>query len=100
MKSNIEKLSYTFLTIGFSLDHVTTYIGLNICGIFESNYIVSSLMKFGLWFYIDSLLCLSLIYITRLFIKKYIEYKFIICFPLISGLIRLLAGFINLTLII
>lgn len=100
MKRNIEQISYYFLTIGFSLDHLTTKTGITNYGMFEANHIVSSLMELGLWFYIDSLFCISIIYITHLFLKKYMQFKLIICFPFISGLFRLFAGFINLLILI
>jgi hypothetical protein len=96
----MEGVTYLILVIGLTFDHLTTNIGIADHNLYESNYFARTLMEFGIWGYVDILLCIIFIYATyqsyRILLDK--KHNFMFFFPLISGVIRILVGVQNLTL--
>jgi hypothetical protein len=95
-----EFTSYLFLVLGITLDQISTKIGLSNYNLLESNYITARLIDFGLWGYFDFLICTMFIAITYVSYRAFPEEKnkIVFAFPLITGVIRLLAGIMNLRL--
>lgn len=98
--SNFENFTYLFLILGFFVDHISTTIGINYYNLYETNFIVRELLKYGLWGAVDLLICLLLILSIKLFVVKFQSFKFIIIVPFFAGILRLMVGFSNIILIL
>lgn len=96
----IEIFSYTLLITGVIFDHITTSTGINQFDLLEANSMTRILMNNGYWGYTDILLSVILIFVIyksyRVILIK--ENKFMFIFPIISGIIRLIAGTWNILL--
>ena len=92
-----EFASYLFLLLGITLDQISTKIGLSRYNLLETNYITSKLIDFGLWGYLDFLLCIIFIAVTYVSYRVFPEEKnkIVFAFPLVTGVIRLFAGILN-----
>lgn len=97
---NLEFLTYFSLASGFILDHVTTIFGINYYQVYETNSIVINLLDLGLWSIVDSIICISLIMLLKISINKHESLKFLLFLPLLAGIIRLMIGFSNLSLLL
>ena len=99
---NFDKLKYatfSFYSLSIVIDHITTNIGIS-NGLVESNTVTHYLIEAGLWSFFDLAICMCLVLATHIFIVyTRSEYKFVLFFPLITGVIRLLAGMWNISLI-
>lgn len=100
--SRFEISAYIMLVIGVIGDHFSTGIALTRENIYESNSIVLRFMQNGLWVPIDVTLIvfsvLSTYFLIRVLKKPLAQYLLI--FPVLTGLIRLLVTFWNISLII
>jgi hypothetical protein len=95
----VEIITYYLLIGGLALDHITTFMGLEYYNLYETNLIVRKLIEMGIWSYIDVFVCVSLIILLRLSLKRSNKYKEIIFLPFFSGIIRILVGISNLFII-
>ena len=96
----IEWVSYLILIIGFTVDHITTKVGMANHKLYESNMIARTLIELGIWGYVDIVICAIFIYVTyqsyRLLLQR--EHNYMFYFPLVSGLLRIMVGIQNISL--
>jgi hypothetical protein len=100
--TRFEVGAYAMLIIGVIGDHLSTGIALASRNCYESNPIALGLMQNGLWVSVDVILILSSVLVTyllsRLFVKPLAQYLLI--FPILTGLIRLVISFWNISLLV
>ena len=98
--NRIEQFSYLVLMVGTAFDQITTKIGLSKYGLCEANALTLSLMNKGIWTAVDILICFVFIVVLHQSYRIVLEKKsnFLFVFPVISGLVRLSAGFMNMSL--
>jgi hypothetical protein len=96
------KLAYIVSLIGFSIDQISTRIGLTFPNVFERNQATVRLLNSGTWLYVDFFLALFTILVSHMVISNwgFKHRKFIALFPLTFGALKLLTGFLNLNLIV
>jgi hypothetical protein len=96
------KLAYIVSLIGFSIDQISTRIGLTFPNVFERNQATVRLLNSGTWLYVDFLLALFTILVSHMVISNwgFKHRKFIALFPLTFGALKLLTGLLNLNLIV
>lgn len=99
---NLEVFSYIILVMGTLGDHVSTVVTLARPYIYESNPVIVKLMARGLWLPLDIALIALGIAVPYLLIRvtKRQEFKALLAYPLVHGLIRLGACLWNFSLII
>jgi hypothetical protein len=99
--SRFEVSAYLMLVIGVFGDHLSTGLALANGNTYESNLISLNLMQNGLWFSTDAILILISVlatyFLSRLLTKPFARYLLI--FPILTGLIRLVVSFWNFSLI-
>jgi uncharacterized membrane protein len=102
LEDKLKYITFSIYGLGVIVDHVTTVIGIKYFGLIESNKITGYLIENGVWAYIDITLCIFFVMIINFLCAKHghDEFKFILCFPLLSGFIRIFAGMWNIFLII
>ena len=89
---SFEKIAYFFMFSGIVGDQITTRLGIVQMGIYEANPVVDWLLSNNLWFFVDLLLFIIIISLTKLSIK-YLDNKYkgsIVLSPLIIGIVRLI----------
>ena len=96
----IEKITYLLLIGGFSLDHITTIIGIHYYSLYETNFIVRNLIDAGLWGITDLFICSILIIVLRKVMDRDNSLQFLLLLPMVSGILRLFVGLSNLFLIL
>ena len=96
-----EFASYLFLLLGVTIDQISTKVGISSYNLFEFNLISARLIELGVWGYTDTFICIMFIAITFLSYRLILEekQKIVFAFPLITGIIRLLVGILNFTLL-
>ena len=99
--ANLRYATFSFYSLAVLVDHLTTNIGINHYGLAESNAFTLSLIEKGVWSYIDFTMVICTVAATH-YLLKYtrVEEKVALFFPLITGVIRFLAGIMNIILII
>ena len=91
-----EVFCYIMLTLGVSLDHISTEIGLRNLNIYETNPFVLMLMRNNVWWALDITLIISFCICTHYIIKVYYPTKqWLVILPLIAGLFRFSVGIYN-----
>lgn len=97
-----EVSAYLLLIAGVAGDHLSTVIGLNRENVYESNPITAMLIQKGLWVTTDFALIVITVAITYFLLrmKENPMAKFMLIYPSLAGLIRLVVMFSNLSLII
>jgi len=95
------KLAYIVSLIGFSIDQISTRIGLTFPNVFERNQATVQLLNSGTWLYVDFFLALFTILVSHMVISRwgFKHRKFVALFPLTFGALKLLTGLLNLNLI-
>lgn len=96
----IEKITYSLLIGGFSLDHITTIIGINYFQLYETNPLVNSLINAGLWSVTDFAICVMFIFLLRKLVERDSRLQIVLLLPLFSGVLRIFVGISNLVLIL
>jgi hypothetical protein len=96
--NRVDSLTYLALLIGLTIDHITTYIGINYFNLYEANAIARSLMNLGIWSYVDIIICLIFIKSLQFIVSRYKEGKILLIFPLLTGILRIMVGISNLLL--
>jgi len=92
---------FSFYGLSIMLDHLTTRIGISRIDLVESNPLTLLLMERGAWLYVDAAIFVGLIYTTHhLMGRSRNENKLFLLFPLVTGIVRLVAGVSNLMLFI
>lgn len=89
------------LILGVLSDWISTTMGLN-AGLSESNLFASSLMEMGLWIPADLILaffCILVPYACNRYVKNG-DNRALYAFPLLAGLVRLVASLWNLSLLL
>jgi hypothetical protein len=96
------KFAYLISLIGFSIDQISTRIGLTFPHIFEKNPVTLQLLNAGTWLYIDFFFALFTIIVSHIVMLKwgFKHRKFIALFPLTFGALKLLTGLHNINLIV
>jgi hypothetical protein len=96
------KLAYLVSLIGFSIDQISTRMGLTFPNVFERNQTTVRFLNSGTWLYVDFFLALFTILVSHLVISKwgFKHRNLIALFPLTFGALKLLTGFLNLNLIV
>ncbi len=92
-----EIIVYLTAILGMVGDQTSTRLGLMFLNVFESNPFVAFLMSRGLWLPFD-LLMLTISIVLPLFLGRIVSFKgksAILTFPLIFGVIRILATVSN-----
>lgn len=100
--ANIEGIAYKLVTVGITLDHLSTRIGLLNPMIREFNKYTVHLAQNNLWLLFDVFMLSAAIAIPALFIRKtrLDGRKVMLLFPLLFGAARLGAALHNFALII
>jgi hypothetical protein len=100
--TRLEVGAYLLLVVGVAGDHLSTTVGLARKNLIESNPIALSLMQSGLWTNTDVALIFVTIAMTYflLRIRENPVAKYMLIYPSLAGLIRLVVTLSNLTLII
>ena len=94
-----EAFSYIMLTLGISLDHISTEIGLRNPNIYETNPLALMLMKNNVWWAFDITLIISFCICTHYIIKVYYPKKqWLVFLPLLTGVFRFSIGIYNILL--
>jgi len=94
-----EILSYSILTLGICLDHISTEIGLRNPNIYETNPLALFLMTNNIWWAFDLVLIASFCVCTHYIIKFfYPNRQMILVFPIFTGLVRFSIGIYNILL--
>jgi hypothetical protein len=96
------KFSYLLSFIGVLLDQLSTRFGLKNPNIIEMNNYAVIMMDYGIWIIIDLLAVIITILLTHFLIKCCnFKYRQIIAFfPFTFGVLKLVTGFLNISLII
>ncbi len=96
-----EKFSYLLSFIGVLLDQFSTRFGLKNPNIIEMNTYAIIMMDYGIWIIIDLLVVIITILLTHSIIKFWnFKYRQIIAlFPFTFGVLKLLTGLSNISLI-
>ena len=100
-KTWVELLSYCILTLGTLGDYISTHIGLTYSNLRETNPITSQLMANRMWLPVNLvivMLCIAVPFLIIRFSKE--DYRFILSFPVVYGIVRLSACIWNISLII
>jgi len=98
---NLRYATLSFYGLAVIVDHLTTNIGINHYNLAESSAFTLYLIEKGVWSYVDFTIVIFTIATTQFLIKHTnVEKKIALFFPLISGVIRFLAGILNIFLII
>ena len=95
-----EITAYSLLLVGVGIDQLSTRLGISRYNLIESNALARTFMDFGIWGYMDLLVCLTLIGITYFSYRKIIDMKsnLVFLFPMISGIFRIIAGLMNISM--
>ena len=98
----MEIVSYITLIVGVLGDHISTMIALERPYIYEANPTTVMLMEMGLWLPVDIALIVIGIAIPYFLIRKTQreEFKALLAYPLVHGLIRFAACLWNFSLIL
>jgi hypothetical protein len=96
------KFAYLVSLLGFSMDQISTRIGLTFPHIFERNPATLRLLNAGTWLYVDFFIALFTILVSHMVILKggFKHRKFVALFPLTFGALKLLTGLLNINLIV
>jgi len=98
---DFEYAAFSFYGLAVLVDHLTTNIGINHYGLAESNAFTLYLIEKGVWSYVDFTMVICTIAVTHFLIKHTrVEKKMALFFPLITGVIRFLAGILNILLMV
>lgn len=99
---NIQRIVFIIYGIGLILDHLTTTAGISVFRLQETNQLTFSLIRNGLWMYLDILLFISIILIIRLYWYRLTteDNNIILVFPFISGFVRIIAGIWNIVILL
>ena len=99
---SLERYSYIFAALGVIGDQVSTRIGLFNPNIMESNPITRYFISVKAWFIFDMLVLGIMIGISYFFLRKVSvkNGKCILAYPVLFGLFRLFATFLNLQIIL
>lgn len=100
--SHFELGAYLILVAGVVGDHISTGLALARDGIYESNPFAKTLMQNGLWGMADVALIILIIGASYLFLRVLNKSfaKYVLLFPALSGLIRIVVTLWNFSLII
>ncbi len=100
--SKFELGSYLLLAAGVLGDHLSTGIVLAKSNIRETNPIALGLMQNGLWLYTDLILILGSVLLTYYMIRtlKNPVNKYLLLYPMLVGVIRLVVTFWNFSLLV
>ena len=95
---SLERYSYVFATLGVIGDQLSTRIGLLNPNIVESNPITRFLISVNAWFLFDMLSLGIMIGASYLFLRKASvkNRNFILVYPILFGVFRLVATVLNL----
>lgn len=98
----LEIISYLTLIVGVISDHISTLIAIQRPNIYESNPITVILMDMGLWLPVDIALIAIGIAVPYILIRKTKreEFRALLAYPLVHGLIRFAACIWNFSLIL
>ena len=98
----IEVISYLTLVVGVLGDHISTMIAIQRPNIYEANPTTVTLMEMGLWLPVDIALIAIGIAVPYILIRKTKreEFKALLAYPLVHGLIRFAACLWNFSLIL
>ena len=93
-----EITSYSLLLLGVSIDQLSTKVGISRYGLRESNILARTFMDFGVWGYMDLMICVALIVVSYFSYRRILNMKsnIVFFFPLISGIFRIIVGLMNL----
>lgn len=97
---SFEKIAYFCMFSGIVGDQVSTRLGVLKIGIYEANPVVEWLLSNNLWLFLDLLLFLLIICLTKLSIK-HLDYKYkgsLVLSPFIIGIVRILTMINNMCL--
>jgi len=98
----LEIISYLTLIVGVMGDHISTLIAIQRPHIYEANPTTVILMDMGLWLPVDIALIAIGIAVPYILIRKTKreEFKALLAYPLVHGLIRFVACLWNFSLIL
>ncbi len=98
----IEIISYLTLVVGVLGDHISTMIAIQRPNIYEANPTTVTLLEMGLWLPVDIALIVIGIVVPYILIRKTKreEFKALLAYPLVHGLIRFAACLWNFSLIL
>ena len=100
-KTWMELLSYCILILGTLGDYISTHIGLTHENLWERNPITSQLLANRMWLPVNLVIIMFGIAIPFLIIRFSNEdYRYILSFPIVTGITRLFACIWNYSLII
>ena len=99
--ARFEVSAYLILVAGVVGDHLSTVVGLNRENVYESNPFAAILMQNGLWVTTDVALIVITVAMTYylLRMKENPIAKYMLIYPSLAGLIRLVVTFSNLSII-
>jgi hypothetical protein len=102
IKTWVELLPYCILTIGTLGDYISTHIGLTFENLRETNPITSQLVTNGMWLPVNLVIVMLGIVVPFLIFRfsKDENYRCILTFPIVYGILRLSACIWNISLII
>jgi hypothetical protein len=100
--AKFEVSAYLLLIAGVVGDHLSTVVGLNRENVYESNPFAAILMQNGLWVTTDVALIVITIAMTYFLLrmKENPVAKYMLIYPSLAGLIRLVVTFSNISLIL
>ena len=100
-KTWVELLSYCILTLGTLGDYISTHIGLTYPNLREANPITIQHIANGMWLPVNLVIVMLSIAVPFLIIRFTKEdYRLILSFPIVHGIVRLSACIWNISLII
>ncbi len=99
--ARFEVSAYLLLVAGVVGDHLSTIVGLNRENVYESNPFAAVLMQNGLWATTDFALIVITVAMTYFLLRMKDNplAKYMLIYPILAGLIRLVVTFSNLSLI-
>jgi len=97
----VESLSYCILILGTLGDYISTHIGLTYPNLRETNPITAQHIANGMWLPVNLVIVMLSIAVPFLIIRFTKEdYRLILSFPIVHGIVRLSACIWNISLII
>ena len=96
-----EITSYSILLLGVSIDQLSTRVGISRYGLIESNAWARIFLDFSVWGIMDLLICFALIGVSYFSYRKILGMKsnLVFIFPSISGIFRIIAGIMNISIL-